>query len=107
MVLFLPLFVFMPELTLRGMESDMDAVIDAFGKNKQVKISVLDLVCRDDWIGNSTGCGSSVSSAGGGDYYRDRCVSTKGLAIRDPAPRVFFPDNFGTCFYEIISLSFP
>jgi hypothetical protein len=36
-VLFLPLFVFMPKLIQRGMEADTDAVIDAFGKNEQVK----------------------------------------------------------------------
>jgi len=37
MALFLPLFVFMPKLTRRGMNSDTDAVIDAFGKNEPVK----------------------------------------------------------------------
>jgi hypothetical protein len=36
-VLFLPLFVFMPKLIQRGMRADTDAVIDAFGKNEQVK----------------------------------------------------------------------
>jgi hypothetical protein len=36
-VLFLPLFVFMPKLIQRGMKADADAVIDAFGKNEQVK----------------------------------------------------------------------
>ena len=36
-VLFLPLFVFMPKLIQRGMKTDTDAVIDAFGKNEQVK----------------------------------------------------------------------
>lgn len=36
-VLFLPLFVFMPKLIQRGMKADTDAVIDAFGKNEQVK----------------------------------------------------------------------
>jgi hypothetical protein len=36
-VLFLPLFVFMPKLIQRGMKVDAQAVIDAFGKNEQVK----------------------------------------------------------------------
>ena len=36
-VLFLPLFVFVPKLIQRGMKADTDAVIDAFGKNEQVK----------------------------------------------------------------------
>jgi len=38
-VLFLPLFVFMPKLIQRAMkaDADADAVIDAFGKNEQVK----------------------------------------------------------------------
>jgi hypothetical protein len=36
-VLFLPLFVFLPKLIQRGMKADADAVIDAFGKNEQVK----------------------------------------------------------------------
>jgi hypothetical protein len=36
-ILFLPLFVFMPKLIQRAMKADTDAVIDAFGKNEQVK----------------------------------------------------------------------
>jgi hypothetical protein len=36
-VMFLPLFVFMPKLIQCAMKSDADAVIDAFGKNEQVK----------------------------------------------------------------------
>ena len=36
-VLFLPLFVFLPKVIQRGMKADADAVIDAFGKNEQVK----------------------------------------------------------------------
>jgi len=36
-VLFLPLFVFLPKLIQQGMEADTDAVVDAFGKNEQVK----------------------------------------------------------------------
>jgi len=35
--LFLPLFVFMPKLVQCAMKADVDAVIDAFGKNEQVK----------------------------------------------------------------------
>jgi len=36
-VLFLPLFVFLPKLVRRGMKADPQAVIDAFGKNEQIK----------------------------------------------------------------------
>ncbi len=36
-VLFLPLFVFMPKLIQCAMKADANAVIDAFGKNEQVK----------------------------------------------------------------------
>jgi hypothetical protein len=36
-VLFLPLFVFLPKLIRRAMTADSDAVIEAFGKNGQVK----------------------------------------------------------------------
>jgi hypothetical protein len=36
-VLFLPLFVFMPKLIQHCMKADTDAVIEAFGKNEQVK----------------------------------------------------------------------
>jgi hypothetical protein len=36
-VLFLPLFVFMPKLIQCAMKTDAEAVIDAFGKNEQVK----------------------------------------------------------------------
>ena len=36
-VLFLPLFVFMPKLVQCAMKADADVVIDAFGKNEQVK----------------------------------------------------------------------
>jgi hypothetical protein len=36
-VLFLPLFVFLPKLVQCAMKADADAVIDAFGKNEQVK----------------------------------------------------------------------
>ena len=36
-VVFLPLFVFMPKVIRYGMMADADAVIDAFGKNEQVK----------------------------------------------------------------------
>jgi hypothetical protein len=36
-VLFLPLFVFLPKLIRRAMKADTDAVIEAFGKNEQVK----------------------------------------------------------------------
>lgn len=36
-VLFLPLFVFLPKVIQRGMKTDPEIVIEAFGKNKQVK----------------------------------------------------------------------
>ena len=36
-VLFLPLFVFLPKLIRRAMKADADAIIEAFGKNEQVK----------------------------------------------------------------------
>jgi hypothetical protein len=36
-VLFLPLFVFLPKLIQHAMKADADAVIEAFGKNEQVK----------------------------------------------------------------------
>ena len=36
-VLFLPLFVFLPRLVRYAMEVDTDAVLDAFGKNEQVR----------------------------------------------------------------------
>lgn len=36
-VLFLPLFVFLPRLIRSAMKVDTDAVLDAFGKNEQVK----------------------------------------------------------------------
>ena len=36
-VLFLPLFVFLPRLIRYAMDADTDAVLDAFGKNEQVK----------------------------------------------------------------------
>jgi predicted MFS family arabinose efflux permease len=36
-VLFLPLFVFLPKLIQRAMKADTEAAIEAFGKNEQVK----------------------------------------------------------------------
>jgi len=36
-VLFLPLFVFLPKLIRYAMKADTDAVLEAFGKNEQVK----------------------------------------------------------------------
>jgi hypothetical protein len=36
-VMFLPLFVFLPKLIQRAMKADVDVVIEAFGKNEQVK----------------------------------------------------------------------
>ena len=36
-VLFLPLFVFLPRIIRYAMKADTDAVLEAFGKNEQVK----------------------------------------------------------------------
>ena len=36
-ILFLPLFVFLPRLIQQGMRADTNSVINAFGKNEQVK----------------------------------------------------------------------
>lgn len=36
-VLFIPFFVFLPKLIQRGMKADINAAIDAFGKNEEVK----------------------------------------------------------------------
>jgi len=36
-VLFLPLFIFLPRLVRYAMDVDTDAVLDAFGKNEQVR----------------------------------------------------------------------
>ena len=36
-VLFLPLFVFLPKVMQQAMKADVDVVIEAFGKNEQVK----------------------------------------------------------------------
>ena len=36
-VFFLPLFVFLPKLIQRAMKADVDIVIEAFGKNEQVR----------------------------------------------------------------------
>ena len=36
-VLFLPLFIFLPRLVRYAMEVDTDAILDAFGKNEQVR----------------------------------------------------------------------
>ncbi len=74
-VLFLPLFVFMPKLIQRGMKADTDAVIDAFGKNEQVKKVFWTYVRCDGRGGAGPGCGSGDSSAGGGDYYGNGGVS--------------------------------
>ncbi|MDD1693183.1 MAG: hypothetical protein LUQ71_00515, partial [Methanoregula sp.] len=36
-ILFLPLFVFLPRLIRYAMKADTDAVLDAFGKNEQIR----------------------------------------------------------------------
>ena len=37
MIVFLPLFVFLPELIRHAMKADSGAAIDVFGKNEQIK----------------------------------------------------------------------
>jgi hypothetical protein len=37
MIVFMPLFVFLPKLIQRWMQADVQAVVDAFGKNEQIK----------------------------------------------------------------------
>ena len=44
---------------------------------------------------------------GDGDYYGDRCVRTKGLVIRNPAPPGFSLITSELVFMKIISLYFP
>jgi hypothetical protein len=71
-VLFLPLFVFLPKLIQRAMKADAAAVIEAFGKNEQVKkvfwtlfismaglfvAQVLDPVTAQQVVGMITGIG--------------------------------------------------
>lgn len=71
-VLFLPLFVFLPKLMQQAMKTDADAIIDAFGKNEQVKkvfwavfvamaglvmARVLDPVTAQQMVGIITGIG--------------------------------------------------
>ena len=36
MIVFMPLFVFLPKLIQRGMQVDAQAVVEAFGKNEHV-----------------------------------------------------------------------
>ncbi|MDD1693801.1 MAG: hypothetical protein LUQ71_03670 [Methanoregula sp.] len=71
-LLFLPLFVFLPKLIQRTMKADADSIIDAFGKNEQVKkvfwavfvalagmmlAKILDPVTAQQVIGTITGTG--------------------------------------------------
>jgi hypothetical protein len=71
-VLFLPLFVFLPKLIQRAMKADTDTAIDTFGKNEQMKkvfwalfvamaglvlARVLDPVTAQQVIGIITGTG--------------------------------------------------
>lgn len=71
-IIFLPLFVFLPKLIQRAMKADVDAVIEAFGKNEQVKkvfwsvfaavaglvlAQVMDPVTAQQTIGLITGMG--------------------------------------------------
>ncbi|MEN6395463.1 MAG: hypothetical protein ABFC78_03150 [Methanoregula sp.] len=72
-VLFLPLFVFLPKLIQRAMKADAAAVVEAFGKNEQVKkvfwtlfismaglfvAQVLDPVMAQEVVGMITGMGT-------------------------------------------------
>ncbi|MCX6690879.1 MAG: hypothetical protein NTW33_02200, partial [Methanoregula sp.] len=44
MIVFMPLFVFLPKLIQWGMRADAQAVVDAFGKNEQVMKVIWTLV---------------------------------------------------------------
>ena len=44
MIVFMPLFMFLPKLIQRGMQADAQAVVDAFGKNEQVMKVIWTLV---------------------------------------------------------------
>jgi hypothetical protein len=74
--LFLPLFVFLPKVIRRAMKADADSVIDAFGKNEQVKkvfwalfaamaglvlAQVVDPVTAQQIVGIITSAGREVS----------------------------------------------
>ena len=62
-VLFLHLFVFMPKLIQCAMKADADAVIDAFGKNDQVKKVFWTLFVAMAGADAGTGCGHGDNSA--------------------------------------------
>ena len=49
-VLFLPLFVFIPKLIQCAMKTDADAVINAFGKNEQIKKVFWTLFVAMAWL---------------------------------------------------------
>ena len=73
-VLFLPLFVFMPNLKPHGMKADTDAVIDSFGKNEQVKEVFLTVVITMV-LPVLARVVDGDNSAGGRDYFGNGGVS--------------------------------
>ena len=70
-VLFLPLFVFMPKLVQCAMKADAEAVINAFGKNEQVKKVFWTLFVAMAGLVMARVVDPVTSSAGGRDYYGD------------------------------------
>ncbi len=70
-VLFLPLFVFLPKLIQKAMKADVDAVIDAFGKNEHVKKVFWTLFAAMAGAGTGAGCGPGDGKSGCGDDHRD------------------------------------
>ena len=78
-VLFLPLFVFLPKLIQRAMKADVDAAIETFGKNEQVKKVFWTSVRRDGRACAGPGPGPGNGAAGGGGDYGDvsRAASTE------------------------------
>ena len=51
MIVFMPLFVFLPKLIQRGMQADAQAVVEAFGKNEQVMKVIWALVIAMTGLG--------------------------------------------------------
>ncbi len=76
-----------------------EAVIDAFGKNGQVKKVFWTVFTADGRAGDGPGCGSGDSSAGGGDYYGDGGVSdirNGSYPVAGCADLRFMPAHSGT-----------
>jgi hypothetical protein len=69
-MLFLPLFVFLPELVQKAMKADPDTVADAFGKNEHEKTGVPDRVRGGGRAGAGPGPGPGDGAAGDYGYFR-------------------------------------